>query len=122
ASGHLHGPELAGLAWGNGERRYAAGDRLLVHGALRTDGQRLHNGSVLTVISVATEGLQAVDPDGRSVTLPRAFVAGRRPDGSPNCSHAWARTVDGIQGGTWPQVHLLGTNSLERFTGYTGQS
>jgi hypothetical protein len=31
-------------------------------------------------------------------------------------------TVDGIQGGTWPQVHLLGTNSLERFTGYTAQS
>jgi hypothetical protein len=30
--------------------------------------------------------------------------------------------VDGIQGGTWPQVHLLGTAALERFTGYTGQS
>jgi hypothetical protein len=31
-------------------------------------------------------------------------------------------TVDGIQGGTWPQVHLLGTAALERFTGYTAQS
>ncbi|MDQ3947348.1 MAG: hypothetical protein M3357_19755, partial [Actinomycetota bacterium] len=27
-----------------------------------------------------------------------------------------------IQGGTWAQVHLLGTAALERYTGYTGQS
>ena len=39
--------------------------------------------------------------------LPRPLVEGRRSDGSPNCSHAWARTVDGIQGGTWTQAHLL---------------
>jgi hypothetical protein len=44
---------------------------------------------------------------------------GRR---KPQRVHAWARTVDGIQGGTWAQVHLLGTAALERFTGYTGQS
>jgi conjugative relaxase-like TrwC/TraI family protein len=122
AAGHLHGPELAGPAWGNGERRYAAGDRLLVHGTLCTDRRRLHNGSLLTITGVGTDGLQAVDEAGRSVTLPRRFVEGRRSDGSPNCSHAWARTVDGVQGGTWPQVHLLGTAALERFTGYTGQS
>jgi hypothetical protein len=30
--------------------------------------------------------------------------------------------VDGVQGGTWPQVHLLGTAALERYTGYTAQS
>ncbi len=121
-AGHLCGPELAGPAWGNGERRYGAGDRLLVHGTLQANGQRLHNGSVLTVDAVTAEGLHAVGPDGRVVSLPQAFVAGHRPDGSPNCSHAWARTVDGIQGGTWQHVHLLGTSSLERFTGYTGQS
>ena len=121
ATDHLHGPELAGPAWGNGERRYAAGDRLLVHGTLRTGDHRLHNGSVITVTAVTTDGLRAVH-DGHPVTVPRSFVKGRRPDGSPNCSHAWARTVDGIQGGTWPQVHLLGTAALERFTGYTGQS
>jgi conjugative relaxase-like TrwC/TraI family protein len=121
-SGHLAGPELAGPAWGSGERRYAAGDRLLVHGTLRTNGQRLHNGSVVTVTAVTSDGLQAVDHYGRLVAVPRTFVEGHRPDGSPNCSHAWARTVDGIQGGTWPQVHLLGTAALERFTGYTGQS
>lgn len=37
-------------------------------------------------------------------------------------SHGWARTVDGVQAGTWTQVHLLGTAALERFTGYVGQS
>ena len=122
ATGHLHGPELAGPAWRNGERRYAAGDRVLVHGTLRTNGHRLHNGSLVTVTAVETAGLRAVDEHGVSVVLPAGFVAGHRPDGSPNCSHAWARTIDGIQGGTWLQVHLLGTAALERFTGYTGQS
>jgi len=122
AIGHLDGPELAGPAWGNGERRYAAGDRVLVHGTVWTNGQRLHNGSVVTVTNIGPAGLQAVDQYCAAVRLPIGFVTGRRPDGSPNCSHAWARTVDGIQGGTWPQVHLLGTAALERFTGYTGQS
>ena len=120
--GRIHGPELAGPAWHHGERRYATGDRILVHGTLRTDGQRLHNGSVVTVTAVAHDGLRAVDDHGAGVTLPRTFVEGRRSDGSPNCSHAWARTVDGIQGGTWPQIHLLGTAALQRFTGYTAQS
>ena len=122
AAGRLHGPELAGPAWGNVERRYAVGDRLLIHGTLRTGGQRLHNGTVLTVSAVAADGLQAFDRNGHALTLPRAFIEGRRTDGSPNCSHAWARTVDGVQGGTWEQVHLLGTAALVRFTGYTGQS
>ena len=112
AAGHLCGPELAGPAWGNGERRYAAGDRILVHGTLRTNGQRLHNGSVLTITAVGDDGLRAVTEHNRAVVLPRAFIAGHRSDGSPNCSHAWARTVDGIQGGTWPQIHLLGTAAL----------
>jgi hypothetical protein len=93
AAGHIAGPELAGPAWGNGERRYGAGDRLLVHGTLRTGGQRLHNGSVVTVTGVADDGLDAVDQYGVNVRLPREFVAGQRTDGSPNCSHASARTV-----------------------------
>jgi hypothetical protein len=122
AAGHIHGAELAGPAWTSGARSYGAGDRILVHGPLRTGGQHLHNGTVLTVTAVAEDGLQAVDASGRAVTLPRPFVKGHRSDGSPNCSHAWARTVDGIQGATWTQVHLLGTAALERFTGYTGQS
>jgi conjugative relaxase-like TrwC/TraI family protein len=122
ATGHVQGTELTGPAWGNGERRYAAGDRVLVHGTLVSNAQRLHNGSVVTVTTVDAAGLRAVDQAGVPVVIPAAFVAGHRPDGSPNCSHAWARTVDGIQGGTWPQVHLLGTAALERFTGYTGQS
>jgi conjugative relaxase-like TrwC/TraI family protein len=121
-SGHIHGPELVGPAWHNGQRRYAAGDRILIHGTLRTSGQRLHNGTVLTVDAVAQDGLRALDDRGRALVLPRPFIEGHRTDGSPNLSHAWVRTVDGVQAGTWTQVHLLGTAALERFTGYTGQS
>ncbi|HZQ79889.1 MAG TPA: MobF family relaxase [Acidimicrobiia bacterium] len=122
AQGLIQGPDLIGPAWRAGERHYAAGDRILVHGTLRLEGQRLHNGTVLTVTAVDDAGLFGIDQQGRVTKLPRAFVEGRRRDGSPNCSHAWARTVDGIQGGTWTQAHLLGTVALERFTGYVGQS
>jgi hypothetical protein len=37
-------------------------------------------------------------------------------------SHAWARTVDGAQGGTWDHAHLLGTATLDAYRGYTAQS
>jgi hypothetical protein len=49
-------------------------------------------------------------------------VQGTRKDGSPNLSHAWARTVDGAQGGTWETCHLLGSAALDAYRGYTGQS
>src|SRR5205807_409084 len=99
--GLIEGPELIGPAWRTGERHYAAGDRILIHGTLRIEGRRLHNGTVLTVTAVDEAGLFGIDQQGLVTKLPRAFVEGRRRDGSPNCSHAWARTVDGIQGGTW---------------------
>lgn len=95
-----------------GERRYAAGDRVLIHGTLRANGQHLHNGTVVTVRAVMDNGLRTVDDHGQPVTLPLSFIEGHRTDGSPNCSHAWARTVDGIQGGTWPQGPLLGTATV----------
>jgi hypothetical protein len=88
AEGVIGGPELTGPAWRTGERRYAAGDRILVHGILRTGGQRLHNGTVLTVTAVDGSGLEGVDDHGHVVELPRSFVEGRRTDRSPNCSHA----------------------------------
>jgi conjugative relaxase-like TrwC/TraI family protein len=122
ATGHIHGPEMSGPAWHHGQRHYAAGDRILVHGTLRTGERRLHNGTVLTVTQVAEDALVAADQPGRQLKLSAEFVSGHRGDGSPNISHAWARTIDGIQGGTWAQVHLLGTAALERYTGYTGQS
>ena len=122
AQGVIEGPELIGPAWRAGELHYAAGDRVLIHGTLRTDGQRLYNGTVLTITAVGDAGLCGINQQGVVIRLPRTFVEGRRSDGSPNCSHAWARTVDGIQGGTWTQAHLLGTAALERFTGYVGQS
>jgi hypothetical protein len=49
-------------------------------------------------------------------------VRGVRADGTANLSHAWARTVDGAEGGTWDHVHLLGTAALDAYRGYTGQS
>ena len=54
--------------------------------------------------------------------MPAEFVLGTRKDGSPNLSHAWARTVDGAQGGTWEACHLLGSVALDAYRGYTGQS
>jgi conjugative relaxase-like TrwC/TraI family protein len=48
AQGLIAGPEVTGPGWAAGERHYAPGDRLLIHGTLRTGGRRLHNGTVLT--------------------------------------------------------------------------
>lgn len=69
-----------------------------------------------------TTALQWPSTGARQVTLPAECVAGRRGDGNPNVSHAWARTVDGAQGGTWEAVHLLGSANLDALVGYTGQS
>lgn len=121
AGGHISGPSLPGPAWGAGpDRSYAVGDRVLLH--TKSGHAGLHNGSTGTVVAVDDAGLR-VDFDGaRTVSLPAAFVAGRRGDGNPNLSHAWARTVDGAQGGTWEAVHLLGSANLDTLVGYTGQS
>jgi hypothetical protein len=54
--------------------------------------------------------------------VPAAFVGERSPDGRPHLSHAWWRTIDGVQGVTWTQVHLLATPALDNYRGYVGQS
>ncbi len=82
----------------------------------------MFNGSTGTVLTVNDGGLELLLDGGRQVFLPAEIVAGHRPDGTPNVSHAWARTAEGAQGGTWHHVHLLGTPTLDRFTGYLGQS
>ncbi|HUP86737.1 MAG TPA: MobF family relaxase [Acidimicrobiales bacterium] len=120
--GELTGPFLTGPGWGSAERVYAAGDRVLVHATLRVGKRRLHNGTVLTVTGVTDTGLTVSGPTGHGFELPAAFIAGHRRDAAPNVSHAVARTVDGAQGGTWTQVHLLGTAALDRYTGYVAQS
>ena len=43
--------------------------------------------------------------------LPASFVTGTRADGSPNVSHAWARTVDGAQGGDLDAILDAGLDS-----------
>ncbi|MBW3575718.1 MAG: relaxase domain-containing protein [Actinobacteria bacterium] len=119
-AGHVGGPALVGPGWGSTQRSYAAGDRVLLHAKPGPPG--LHNGSVGTVVTVEGAGLRVAFDDAGEVVLPTAFVAGRRADGSPNLSHAWARTIEGAQGGTWEAVHLLAGASLDALVGYTGQS
>ena len=122
-TGVLSGPALAGPGWA-GEREYRAGDRVLLHARCGPPTSRLVNGTTATVARAGTEGLTVrLDSDkGAEVLLPAAFVAGARKDGAPNLSHAWARTVDGAQGGTWEACHLLGSSALDAYRGYTGQS
>ncbi len=119
-AGHIAGPALIGPGWGNAERSYAAGDRVLLHAKPGQPG--LHNGSVGTVVGVESVGLRVAFDDAGEVVLPAAFVAGRRADTNPNLSHAWSRTIEGAQGGTWEAVHLLAGASLDALVGYTGQS
>jgi ATP-dependent exoDNAse (exonuclease V) alpha subunit len=123
ANGQIRGPEVAGPAWGPDDRRYAAGDRILLHANTHIGDRRVTNGTTGRITQVTGRGdLDVLFDDGRTVILPTEIVAGTRPDGSPNLSHAWARTIDGAQGGTWDQVRLLATPNVDRHTLYVGQS
>jgi conjugative relaxase-like TrwC/TraI family protein len=122
AIGHVAEGGATGPGWGLGERTYAAGDRVLLHARFRNEGGVLHNGSVGTVTAAADDGALRVRFEQREVLLPGAFVAGLRDNATPNLSHAWARTVDGAQGGTWEAAHLLGTDALDALRAYVGQS
>ena len=116
------GPALAGPGWTT-EREYRAGDRVLLHARCGPSGTPLVNGTTATVTAVDDDGLAVrLDGSGKAAALPATFVQGARKDGSPNLSHAWARTVDGAQGGTWEACHLLGSSALDAYRGYTGQS
>ncbi len=121
--GELRGPTLTGPGWGPDLRTYAAGDRILLHATIDPGPHpRLFNGATGTITSITAHGAQIAFDHGEHRTLTAALIAGRRADGTPNVSHSWARTVDGAQGGTWTQTHLLGTPTLDRFTGYVGHS
>lgn len=124
ARGELGGNTLDGPGWGPDRRVYAAGDRVLLHANLDIPGRyRVPNGTTGTVIMVLPSGLVTRMDDGiGEAMIPADFVRGVRPDGSPTVSHGWARTIDGAQGGTWEQVHLLATPTLDRGTAYVGQS
>ena len=122
ATGTLTGPALVGPGW-TAEREYRAGDRVLLHARCGPPGSPAVNGATGTVTAVNRDGLAVrLDDSPEAMTLPMAFVQGTRKDGSPNLSHAWARTVDGAQGGTWEACHLLGSAALDAYRGYTGQS
>jgi hypothetical protein len=121
--GTVAGPVLEGPGWG-GPRVYQAGDRILLHAhAALADGGRLTNGTVATVLAVTPAGLTVTtDRVEQPALVPAGFVTARAPDGRPQVSHAWARTIDGVQGGTWAQVHLLASPAVDRYRGYVGQS
>ena len=121
-SGALTGPVMTGPGWTT-DRQYRAGDRILLHARYGPPSSRLVNGTTATVTHLDEAGLTIrLDRDGETAILPASFVAATRKDGSPNLSHAWARTVDGAQGGTWEACHLLGSAALDAYRGYTGQS
>jgi hypothetical protein len=119
----IAGPALEGPGW-VGPRRYQSGDRILLHAhAYLDDGRRLTNGTLATVTAVSPAGLTVTtDTQPQPVVLPAEWVTARGADGRPQMSHAWGRTLDGVQGGTWDQVHLLATPALDRYRGYVGQS
>jgi hypothetical protein len=121
-AGQLSGTAPVGPGW-TSEREYRAGDRVLLHARCGASGSALVNGTTAMVTGVDSDGLAVrLDSSGKAAALPAAFVQGARKDGSPNLSHAWARTVDGAQGGTWEACHLLGSPALDAYRGYTGQS
>jgi AAA domain/TrwC relaxase len=122
ARGELTGPVLEGPGWGPTARRYAAGDRILFHTSLMVEGRRFTNGTTGTIAAITPDGAVTAIDDGTALVIPAGFVRGERVDGTPNMSHGWARTIDGAQGGTWEQVHLLATPNLDRLSAYVGQS
>ncbi len=122
ARGELSGPTMQGPGWGPAARYYAAGDRILCHTSLLVDAQRVTNGSTGTITAIDATGARVRLDDGTVLVMPVGFVTGAHIDATPNLSHGWARTIDGAQGGTWEQVHLLATPNLDRLTAYVGQS
>ena len=120
-AGTIAGTSITGPGW-TSDRRYQTGDRMLLHTRHGDRHSALVNGTGGTITEVNEQGV-LFDPDrGEPVRLPASFIQSSRLDGSPNVSHAWARTVDGAQGGTWDHVHLLGTAALDAYRGYTAQS
>ena len=122
SQGVISGPALEGPGWA-GPRSYQAGDRIVLHAhADLPDGRRLTNGTVATDHRGHPD--RPHSPSRRRPSSGAARGVRHRPgaDGRPRVSHAWARTIDGVQGGTWDQVHLLATPALDRYRGYVGQS
>jgi hypothetical protein len=120
--GLIKGPAVQGPGWSS-PRCYQVGDRILLHTHVDFDDGRLANGTVASVVSARSGSLTVrADGDEHTVSIPTEVVAGQRPDGRPRISHAWCRTVDGVQGGTWSEAHLLATVALDRYRGYVGQS
>ena len=122
-AGALAGPIMTGPGWTT-DRDYQAGDRVLLHARCGPSGSRLVNGTTATVTRVDDDRARpsaSTAAARRRCCRPASCRAPART-AHPNLSHAWARTVDGAQGGTWEACHLLGSAALDAYRGYTGQS
>ncbi len=120
-AGAIGGAGVWGPGW-TGPRCYQTGDRILLHARAALGPTRVANGTTAMVLDTSPHGLEVITDRGEQIVLPTRFVAGARPDGSPNVSHAWACTIDGAQGGTWEKVHVLGSTALDLTHGYVAQS
>jgi conjugative relaxase-like TrwC/TraI family protein len=119
-AGLIRGPELSCPGWST-TRGYCVGDRVLLHSTIRGHGAVLHNGDVVTIRGIGSYGVVVRTDHSEEFLLDSEFASGFRQDGIPNLSHAWARTIDGAQGGTWEQVHVLGSPDLDQQRTYVGQ-
>ncbi len=61
-------------------------------------------------------------PPGRPLTAIKVHPQGIALQDDTQNQLCVALTIDGVQGGTWDQVHLLATPALDRYRGYVGQS
>ena len=122
AAGVLHGPSMTGPGW-TIDRHYQAGRPDPAAHPPRRPAARHWSTAPSAPSPPSTTTAGHVRTRRRPTRgLPGRVRAGTRADGTPNVSHAWARTVDGAQGGTWDHAHLLGTAALDAYRGYTAQS
>ena len=99
-AGTITGISITGPGWTT-DRHYQQGDRMLLHTRHGDRHSPLVNGTAGTITAVDERGVLFHPDRGQPITLPTGFIQGARVDGSPNVSHAWARTVDGA-----PRRHL----------------
>lgn len=103
-------------------RAFAVGDEVIaLQNARRLD---VLNGTRGAVIEIDLAGCQLTMQtiDGRSVTLPRAYLESRTARGGATLDHGYALTGHKAQGMTTGRAFVLGTEDLYREWGYVALS
>lgn len=104
--------EDVAVGTGRGERRFAAGDRVLFLRNERSLGVK--NGSFGTIESVSTARMAVMLDDGRSVAFDIKDYG--------EIDHGYAATIHKAQGMTVDRVHVLATPGLDRHSAYVALS